>query len=108
LPVLEAGGAGCISATANVTAPLAAQVATHWRDGKSPEALQEKLTSLRTDFASLPTIAALKYLLAAWSDTPEWPTVRPPLVELNAEQKETVDEISDRLRETVDLPGPTP
>lgn len=107
LPGLQAGGAGCISATANVTAPLAAQVVTHWRDGKSPDALQEQLTTLRTAFAPLPTISALKHLLAAWSDRPEWTIVRPPLVELDDEQKDAVNEISDHLREAIDLPGPT-
>jgi 4-hydroxy-tetrahydrodipicolinate synthase len=37
LPVLNAGGAGCISATANVTAALAAQVLADWQDDTDPE-----------------------------------------------------------------------
>ncbi|MFB6272434.1 MAG: dihydrodipicolinate synthase family protein [Salinibacter sp.] len=103
LPVLEAGGAGCVSATANVTAPLAAQVVAQWRNAKSPDALQKQLTNLRTAFAPLPTIAALKHLLAAWSGTSGWTTVRAPLVELAPEQEDAVDELSERLREAIDL-----
>lgn len=104
LPVLEAGGAGCISATANVTASLATDVLASWQEQTHPEPLQEKLTSLRTAFASLPTIPALKYLMAQLRGVPDWSAVRPPLAPLSGEEREKVDEIADRLREDVDLP----
>jgi len=100
LPTLEAGGAGCISATANVTAPLAAQVLKAWRDGGDAASVQETLTEVRTSFAPLPTIAALKEILARRHDAPSWATVRPPLDPLS-------DEDLDGLREVVQLVADT-
>lgn len=105
LPVLNAGGAGCISATANVTAALAAQILTDWREDTDPESTQEELTALRTAFAPVPTIPALKHLLAQRYRDSDWSTVRPPLTPLTEEETTTVNEIADRLEETVNLPG---
>ena len=99
LPVLDAGGAGCISATVNVTAPLAAKVVRVWRDGGVPTALQDRLRRLRAAFASVPTIPALKHLLARESDMPAWETVRPPLAPLEEDQTQVVDEITEQLAE---------
>ena len=107
LHVLEAGGAGCISATANVTAALAAQVLRQWREDEAPGAMQETLSEFRTAFAPLPTIPALKFLLSRHLKAPDWATVRPPLAPLADAEKETVGEIADRLeKEEVRLPGP--
>ena len=104
LPVLNANGAGCISATANVTAPLAAKVLAAWQAGNAPSPLQEQLTGFRTAFASLSTIPALKYLLSLQYRSPEWSTVRPPLTPLSDEEKEAVDAIAERLRDEIELP----
>lgn len=108
LPVLEAGGAGCISATANVTAPLAAQVLAKWREGSVPDSLQDSLTTLRTEFAPLPTIPALKQLLAQEIGEPDWATVRPPLAPLSESEEATVTEIAGRLQRNVNLPDANP
>ncbi len=105
LPVLRAGGAGCISATANVTAPLAAQVVSDWRDETSPESPQERLTNLRTLFASVPSIQALKSLLARHHDDPNWATARPPLAPLTDEESTAVDQIADQLHDEVSFSG---
>lgn len=104
-PVLEAGGAGCISATANVTAPLAARVLADWQNGRDASPAQEALTTLRTAFAPVPTIPALKHLLAERHKDSGWATVRPPLAPLDEQEKETVHEIAARLQNTVPLPG---
>jgi 4-hydroxy-tetrahydrodipicolinate synthase len=101
LPVLRAGGAGCISATVNVTAPLAAQVMRDWRDDSAPESAQEQLTDLRTLFAALPTIPALKHLLARRRENADGATVRPPLAPLDDEERQAVNEGADRLHETL-------
>lgn len=105
LPVLKAGGAGCISATANVTAPLAAQVVLDWRDENGPDSSQERLTSFRTLFASVPSIPALKSILARHHDDPDWATVRPPLAPLTDDERTTVDQIAGRLHDEVHLSG---
>mgnify|MGYP002760288668 CR=1 FL=1 len=106
LHVLEAGGAGCISATANVTAALAAQVLRRWREDEAPGAVQETLSEFRTAFAPLPTIPALKFLLSRRLDAPDWATLRPPLAPLADAEKETVLEIADRLAGEGLLPAP--
>ena len=108
LPVLNAGGAGSISATANVTAPLAAQVLADWRDDVGPEPAQEQLTALRSAFAPVPTIAALKHLLAQRQKEIPWSTLRPPLDPLTEAETATVNEIAGRLQGAVDLPGSLP
>jgi len=99
LRVLNAGGDGCISATANVTAPVAADVRARWQAGDDPSAMQETLTDLRTAFAPLPTIPALKFLLALRLDAPHWTPVRPPLAPLTDEDKDTVRDLVARVNE---------
>jgi len=105
LRLLDAGGAGCISATTNLTAPLAARVLAAWRDGADPDSIQEQLTTLRTAFAPVPTIPALKHILAQRLGATDWAATRPPLAPLTDAEKSTVEEIADQLRDTVDLPG---
>ncbi|WP_263786400.1 dihydrodipicolinate synthase family protein [Salinibacter grassmerensis] len=105
LRVLEAGGAGCISATANVTAALAAKVLRRWRENEAPGSVQDTLSTFRTAFASLPTIPALKFLLSRRLDAPDWATVRPPLAPLADTERKAVEDIADRLEEEVHLPG---
>lgn len=105
LPILKAGGAGCISATANLTAPLAGKVLGAWRDGADVSSAQERLTELRTAFAPLPTIPALKEVLAYRHDLPSWATVRPPLAPFPDDELDALREVTARLTDTVDLPG---
>jgi len=107
LPVLQAGGAGCISATANVTAPLAAQVLKAWREGGNAAAVQETLTDVRTAFAPLPTIPALKEILAQRHNAPSWATVRPPLVSLSDEDIDMLHDVVQLLTETAPAHGST-
>lgn len=80
------GGAGCISATANVNpAPIARLFAT-WQavDG---DAQQLRLDEIRGIFARYPMIPALKAAIAHYSGDKSWTRVRPPLVELASEQQ---------------------
>ena len=108
LEVLEAGGAGCISATTNLTSPLAARVLSEWRADTAPESTQERLSTLRTAFAPVPTIPALKHLLAQRLGTRHWTATRPPLTTLTETERATVEEIDDDLESAVDLPGSSP
>ena len=79
------GGAGCISATANVNPAAIAQLYDSWRAADA-DAHQARLDEIRGIFAKFPMIPALKAAVAHWSGTPEWATVRPPLVALTREQ----------------------
>ncbi len=91
LPVLERGGAGCITAGANVNAAAIRGVYDAWKAGDSgATALQERVTAQRGILQSQPMIATLKHVLAAERDDPAWTRVRPPLVSLPAEAGEGV------------------
>jgi 4-hydroxy-tetrahydrodipicolinate synthase len=79
LDTLRWGGAGCISATVNVTAPLAGEV---FRD-RAQEA-QDRLTEHRLHLERFPLIPALKAIIRARTGDPAWGAVRPPLVALDA------------------------
>jgi 4-hydroxy-tetrahydrodipicolinate synthase len=81
LRTLRGGGAGCISATANVNPAAIARLLGAWRSAEA-EALQETLNAVRGLVEGHPVIPALKALAAHFSGDPAWRTVRPPLVEL--------------------------
>ncbi|MGE5538381.1 MAG: dihydrodipicolinate synthase family protein [Gemmatimonas sp.] len=85
LPVLEAGGAGCITAGANVIAPITGALYAEWRrSGASAAAkrLQDEVTRQRLLLDGYPMIPAMKALLARRFDAPQWRNVRPPFVRL--------------------------
>ena len=85
LDALRLGGAGCISATANINIPQLRQLFDHWQTEAAPE-LQQAATRLRTIIEGYPLIPALKEILAYYSDDPGWRKLRPPLTGLTAEQ----------------------
>jgi len=85
LDTLRAGGAGCISATVNVTSRLARRVHDAHQAGKSDEAeaLQRHLTELRELIEAYPMIPALKRLTAELTGEEGWRNLRPPLSSLD-------------------------
>ncbi len=82
LETLRAGGQGSISATLNLTAPLAGAINERWRT--EADALQQDLTTLRAVFDEFPTPMAQKEILARLTTTPRWRNVLPPLLPLGA------------------------
>jgi 4-hydroxy-tetrahydrodipicolinate synthase len=86
------GGAGTISATANVNPAAIYElytVASAVSADVNLEPQQAQLNVVRDVFSSrkLPSmIAALKQAIAIYANDPQWARVRPPLVELTAEQ----------------------
>jgi 4-hydroxy-tetrahydrodipicolinate synthase len=82
LDTLRWGGAGCISATVNVTAALSAEV---FRD-RSEEA-QARLTARRRYLERFPAIPALKAIMRARTGDDAWRRVRLPLVALDADRE---------------------
>ena len=78
LDVLRAGGAGCISATANATISLAAQLYAKWKAGEEVESLNAHMVKVRTAFEGLPFTGALKSYLAQEQQNKSWLHVRPP------------------------------
>jgi 4-hydroxy-tetrahydrodipicolinate synthase len=83
---LRAGGVGCISATANVNPKAIADLAAHWRESNADER-QAGLDQVRAVFAKYQMIAGMKTAVAHFSKDPEWLRVRPPLMQLNADQQ---------------------
>jgi 4-hydroxy-tetrahydrodipicolinate synthase len=82
---LREGGAGCITASANVNA---AAIVRAFRE--RTEERQREIDAVRSVFESLPLIAALKEAVALRTGDETWRAVRPPLVELTPEQREKV------------------
>ena len=84
---LKAGGAGCISATCNVSASAIRNVYDNW---KTPDAqrLQDGITALRKAIQAYPMIPALKALIAHYRGDAGWAKVRPPFTELPAAEAE--------------------
>jgi 4-hydroxy-tetrahydrodipicolinate synthase len=82
---LRHGGKGCISATANVNPAAIHKLYAEWRNADA-DAQQASLDAIRAIFQKYPMIPALKRAVAHWGGDAGWATVRPPLVELTAEQ----------------------
>jgi 4-hydroxy-tetrahydrodipicolinate synthase len=87
------GGVGTISATANVNPGAIHRLYADFESGKltaSPTELEEqqaRLNVVRDVFGrKYPMISALKQGIAIYANDPAWAKVRPPLVELTAEQ----------------------
>ena len=95
------GGAGTISATANVNATAIYELyaaASAVPADVDLEPQQARLNVVREVFArkSWPSmIAALKQTIAIYANDPEWAPVRPPLVELRNEQAKL---LADQLK----------
>mgnify|MGYP000112019528 CR=1 FL=1 len=81
LSVLRNGGAGCISATANVNPGPIAGLAASWQQDDAEER-QAALDRIRQVFQGYVMIPALKAAIAHYAGDPAWLRLRPPLVEL--------------------------
>jgi 4-hydroxy-tetrahydrodipicolinate synthase len=82
---VKSGGAGCISATANINP---GPIAETFRKVATPDAdaLQKKINDVRGVMQGYVMIPAMKYAIAHYGADPDWNRVRPPLVEVTAEQ----------------------
>jgi 4-hydroxy-tetrahydrodipicolinate synthase len=101
LPNLRAGGVGCISASTNITAPLARPVYAGWKNAEA-DGLQRGLTDVRLVFQSYPLQAALKEVMALMTGDPSWRILAPPNRPLSAAHR---TELAARLK---DLPQMQP
>jgi 4-hydroxy-tetrahydrodipicolinate synthase len=83
---LRAGGKGCITATGNVNPAPIANVYRNWQ-GADADALQQGITRTRELVQKYSMIPALKAMIAHYGNDADWRPVRPPLVELPADQE---------------------
>ena len=83
------GGKGCITATGNVNPGPIDGVFRNWRTADA-DRLQAGITATRKIVQKVSMIPALKAIIAHFGNDPQWRAVRPPLVELAAEQESTL------------------
>jgi 4-hydroxy-tetrahydrodipicolinate synthase len=103
LRTMRAGGAGCITAGANVNPHGIDKVYRSWQTPEA-EALQAAIDGIRKILQSqVSMIPALKATIAHYAADAGWQTVRPPLVELTLEQRAML--VSDLVAAGFDMPG---
>ena len=102
LPTLRAGGAGCISATANVNPAAIARLAATWQ-GSDADDQQAALDAVRQTVQRYPMIPALKATIAHFADDPTWARVRPPLMPLDASSRDAL--LTELKALGFDMPG---
>jgi 4-hydroxy-tetrahydrodipicolinate synthase len=96
LATLRGGGAGCITALANVNPAAIVRLAREWR-GEGAERQQAALDAVRAAFQQFPMIPALKAAIAHYADDSDWTTLRPPLVELDGTQRRALSQALTNL-----------
>jgi 4-hydroxy-tetrahydrodipicolinate synthase len=89
LSTLRGGGAGCITATGNVNPSPMVALYKSWQ-GTQADAQQAKLDAARAVFQKYSMIPAMKAAIAKYGKKDSWKTVRPPLVQLSAEQEKAL------------------
>jgi 4-hydroxy-tetrahydrodipicolinate synthase len=94
-----AGFSGCISATVNVTAPIAARV---WRTSGTSETSvpspdETALHAIRSAMTVLPLVAAVKHVVASLFGDPHLARVAPPLVKLSRDVADALDRRLDGI-----------
>lgn len=82
---LRAGGAGCITATANINAAAIRNLYNHWQTSEA-KSLQQDVSSLRKMIDGYPMIPALKQIISHFRNDPSWCALRPPLMGLSDAQ----------------------
>jgi len=78
----RAGGAGTITAMANINAPMIADLYAKWEEPEA-EDLQSQISEIRAVIRNAGTIPALKAVLAHYREAPSLRTVRPPLLPMD-------------------------
>jgi 4-hydroxy-tetrahydrodipicolinate synthase len=99
---VKSGGAGCISATANINPGKIAETYTRWQTADG-EKLQAWINEVRGVMQGYVMIPALKYVIAHYGSDSAWTPVRPPLVETAQEQGRDMIGKLDKLGFT--MPG---
>jgi len=97
LPLIESGGAGCITACANVASLLAAEVYGGWQRGEDVQAAHDILTAVRNTIMKFPLSTALKTLMARHSGNEGWLNIRPPLMRLSDAERDTLYKTFDAI-----------
>ncbi|MFQ6005555.1 MAG: dihydrodipicolinate synthase family protein [Woeseia sp.] len=87
---MRSGGAGCISATANINPGAIHELSEYWQSDDA-ESRQGQLDAVRSAVERHPMIPALKAVIASFLRDAGWATVRPPLLPLDTDQKSELE-----------------
>jgi 4-hydroxy-tetrahydrodipicolinate synthase len=96
------GGAGCISATANVNPAAIDRLYREWQSTDA-DRQQEALNAVRKAVGQYVMIPGLKQVIAHYANDSAWGTVRPPLTELTTAQAQQV--IAALTQLSFNMPG---
>ena len=99
---MQGGGAGCISATANINPAAIDRLYQQWQSAEAGD-IQRELDEIRDTTMAYPMIPALKATVAHFTKDTQWRTVRPPLVPLADDQYNSLME--GLLQKGFDMPG---
>jgi 4-hydroxy-tetrahydrodipicolinate synthase len=88
---MNAGGAGCISATSNVN-PRGIRALIDGLNGPDHAALHDQVSRVRTIFEGLPLIPAIKATIAVQSGDDNFARVRPPFVAIGSDHATAISE----------------
>lgn len=91
----QRGFAGTISATVNVSAPVAARL---WATPEDVEALAQ-VKRVRATISAQPLIPAVKHMVALRQEDPAWEEVVPPFLPLGAEGRAALAPLWEELRQ---------
>jgi 4-hydroxy-tetrahydrodipicolinate synthase len=104
LDTLRHGGAGTISAAANINGPMLRRLFEECEE-PGAEALQERVSAFRRALQPYPTIPVLKAIVAHYRNDPAWAVLRPPNLALEPDRAaEAIRELADRDDFRLDFP----
>ena len=93
LKTMQQGGAGCISATANINPRNIYNVYKNWQKSNASY-MQEEIDRVRSIVQKYPLIPALKAIVSHFHEDSGWNILRPPLKELHPnESKKLIAEL---------------
>ena len=93
LKTMQQGGAGCISATANINPRKIYNVYKNWQKSNASY-MQEEIDRVRSIVQKYPLIPALKSIVSHFHEDSGWNILRPPLKELHPiESKKLISEL---------------
>lgn len=88
LPLLQEGGAGCITACSNVSSQLAQDVYQAFKAGDDATAANAQLCEIRRVIQQYPLSSALKQLIARHTGDEAWLNIRPPFAVMDDVQRQ--------------------
>ena len=105
LDALRAGGAGCITATANLNAQMISASYKCWQE-PGADTRQQAITMIRKAVQTIgPLVPVIKSYLALKTGDPGWSVVRPPLIAMS---EDVAVELDKKLIElSYEFPGVT-